>query len=175
MMRSIARDTPVAYDATQSMLLPDATDRFESLAGSEALRGLLDHYFVVVEQCALGLVRIRWSAGEARLALRWPELTVLQFGEPTFEDQPRRRAITLPIEGGLAVATGSGARFAIAVTLEPEALQISVELRHYMPRAGQLAVVDWMYRHIQARVHAWVGLRYLRQLTGARKTPAPRA
>jgi hypothetical protein len=174
-MRSIVRDTPVAYDATQSILLPNATDLLDSLTRPEALRGLLDQYFVVVEQCALGLMRIRWSAGAARLVLRWPELTILKFGEASFEDQPRRRAISLPIQGGLAVASGSRAHLAIAITREHDAVQISVELGHYMPRAGQLAVVDWMYRHIQARVHAWVGLRYLRQLTGARKTPAPRA
>ena len=59
----MARRVPTAYDSTQTIGLPDAASGFDSRTEPDALRRMLDHYFAVAEQCACGLVRMRWSAG----------------------------------------------------------------------------------------------------------------
>jgi hypothetical protein len=162
-IKSMTHET-LAYDSTQSIVLPTKMDAFDSRTDPDALLRMLREYFTVAQQCSGGLVRIRWSAGRPRLVLLWPPVTMLQMSEPTYEEQPRRRVLSVAVVGGLLVAPESEARLAIAVTRGQDGLRASVELRHFMPRAGQVGVIDWVYRQTQARVHAWVGLRYLRQL-----------
>jgi len=77
---------------------------------------------------------------------------------------PTRRAVRVAVEGGLLVSPASGASLGILFTRAQDSPRASVELRHYMPRAGQFAVVDWVYRQTQVRVHERVGMQYVRQL-----------
>jgi hypothetical protein len=153
-----------AYESTQSIELQPAVDRFDSRTDPDALVRMLRQYFSVAEQCACGLVQMRWSAGRPSFVLLWPAVTMIQMGEPTFEQTPERRAVHVAVEGGLLVSPASGASLGIAFTRGPNSLLASVELRHYTPRFGQLVGADWVYRQTQVRVHEWVGLRYVRQL-----------
>jgi hypothetical protein len=125
---------------------------------------MLHEYFRVAEQCACGLVRMRWSGGRPGFVLLWPVVTIIRMGQPSFEETPERRAIRVAVRGGLLVDPVSRASLRIAFTRGPDSLWASVELRDYVPRAGQLAVGDWLYRNTQVHVHEWVGLRYVRQL-----------
>jgi hypothetical protein len=153
-----------AYDSTQWIALPDDMSDFDSRTNPDALLRMLQQYLAVAQRCVCGLVRVRWSDGRPRFVLAWPPVTMIQMGEPTYETLPERSAVSVTVDGGLLVADGSGARLAIAVTrLRDSAWAAGVELRHYMPRGGQSAVVDWVYRQTQVRVHTLVGLRWLRQ------------
>ena len=125
---------------------------------------MLDSYFSVAQRCARGLIRLRWEAGRPRFVLAWPRLTLIAMGEPTYESSSDRRAISLAVIGGWLVNPAPTARLAIALERRPHALDARVELLAYQPRGAPNAVVGWLYGHSQARVHAWVGLQYLRQL-----------
>ncbi len=157
----IARRT---YASTHSIELEPAADRFEQWTNQDALLRLLDEYFMVAQQSAAGLVRIRWSARQPHFVLVWPAVLMINMGEPTFEETAGRRAIRVAVQGGLLVSPVCKASLSIAFTYGPDSLWASVELRDYMPRGGHIAVVDWLYRQTQVRMHEWVGLRYVRLL-----------
>jgi hypothetical protein len=83
------------------------------------------------------------------------------MGEPCFQRSAEQCSVSVTVEGGWLVDRRSTPRLAIVVTRESGCLLARVELREYRPRGGQFAAVRWVYRQTQARVHAWVGLRYL--------------
>jgi hypothetical protein len=150
--------------STQSVEVAGAGDALETLARPEVLQRLLRDYFSVAERCAGGLVRLRWSPDGPRFTLLWPPVALIAMGPPRFESSPDRRAITLDVLGGLLVDPGSAPRLAIGVKRRTDDLVASVELRDYAPRGVRLTAVRWLYLHSQARIHARVGLTYLRQL-----------
>ena len=152
------------YVSTQSIALEAAGDRFEHRTDSDALLRMLHEYFTVAEQCAAGLVRMRWSARRPAFVLLWPPVPMIRMGEPTFEQTPVQRSVRVAVQGGLLVSPVCRPSLSVTLTRRPDAVWASVELRDYMPRGGQLLAVDWLYRQTQVRIHEWVGLRYVRQL-----------
>ena len=153
-----------AFTSIQSADLPNSENLFDSRLDSDMLLRMLNGYFSVAEECAGGLVRMRWAAGRPRFVLRWPALTLIAMGKPNFERSSDTRAVSVAVEGGWLVDPTWTPRLAIAITREPGRLRARVELSEYRPRGGRLAAVRWVYRQTQARVHVWVGLRYLRRL-----------
>jgi hypothetical protein len=153
-----------AYASTQSIEMEPALHGFDQRSDPDALLRMLHQYFRVAERCAGGLASIRWSANRPRFVLVWPTVPIIGMGEPTFEQTPARRAVRVAILGGVVASPRSRASLSIAFTRWRDSLWASVELRDYMPRAGQVAVIDWLYRQTQLRVHEWVGLRYVRRL-----------
>jgi hypothetical protein len=154
----------IDFASTQCVILPCSPDTFDSCAQPDRLSRMLDSYFSVAQRCAGGLVRIRWEAGRPRFVLAWPRLTLIAMGEPRCESSADRRAISLAVIGGWLVNPAPTARLAIALERRPESLRARVELIGYQPRGARNALVGWLYGHTQARVHALVGRRFLRQL-----------
>jgi hypothetical protein len=158
-----ATPTPVVA-STQRIELSGHADGFDARAEPDALLRMLQDYFAVAGRCAAGLVRVRWRADRPRFTLIWPPLTLIAMAAPRYTSDPDRRAVSLDVLGGWLVDPRAAPRLAIAITRESGSLVASVELRDYAPRGVRLAVVRWLYLQTQARVHAWVGLSYLRQL-----------
>jgi len=134
---------------------------------------MLDSYFSVAERCTRGLVRIRWAAAQPRFVLVWPRLTLIAMGEPNYESSTDRRAISLAVIGGALINPSSTARLAIAIERQPRSLRARIELLGYQPRGATHALVGWLYGRTQARVHAWVGNRYLRQFARSARRQRP--
>jgi hypothetical protein len=88
------------------------------------------------------------------------------MGPPTFACDSVRRAISVPVIGGLLAAPGGSARLAIVLTRHEANLRLSVELNGYQPRGGYFRPVSWIYR-LQAGLHARVGRRFVRRCARA--------
>ena len=72
-----------------------------------------------------------------------------------------------PVEGGILVQVASSARLTLSLERRPPLVHASVELAEYSPRFGHRAMVRWIYAASQARLHVWVGRRFLRELRRA--------
>lgn len=146
------------------MTLRTPPQAFNRWADAERLSKLLHDYFLVAERCTVGLVRIHWQGGRPRFVALWPRVTLLAMGEPTYDLADARRAIDVPVVGGLLVDPGSAARLSIVLERGAQSVYASVELVEYQARFWRVSVLRWLYGHTQALVHAWVGRRYLRYL-----------
>jgi len=153
------------FASTQSVVLPCPIDAFEVLAQPARLAGMLRDYFSVAERCTLGLVRIKWLLGKPRFVTVWPGVTLLAMSAPTSELGGNRRAINVAVEGGLLVGAGAAGRLSIVLERRAQFVHASVELVGYQPRFSHQPRVVWIHGHTQANVHAWVGRRYLRELS----------
>ena len=116
-------------------LLMDAT-AFEHRGEPGTLRRLLGAYFRVAERSSGGLMRVRWTSDAPTVALRWPGLPLIVMGAPTVACEGGRRAISVPVLGGLVVTSGGSARLAIVLTRHGTNARLSVELDGYQPRAA---------------------------------------
>jgi uncharacterized protein YbjT (DUF2867 family) len=140
-------------------LAPDAA-AFERWGRPEALRQLLAGYFRVAEHSSGGLVRVRWAANSPTVALRWPALPLIAMGTPTVERDAARRAISVPILGGIIVARAPSATLSVVLTRRSAGVRLSVELAGYRPRGDRAWPISLIHR-LQARLHARVGQRFL--------------
>jgi hypothetical protein len=154
------------FCSSQCISLPDVpAGVFASWARPDRLGLMLEAYFAVAERTAARLARVRWlDRGPAILLLGLAGVPLIEMGRPGFELGPRRRAITVAVEGGLLVMPGSRARLIIELARGSEDVQACVHLLGYQPRAGRYAIVRWLYQRTQLRVHALVGRQYLRRL-----------
>ena len=152
------------------VLAPDAA-AFAHWGQPEALRRLLDGYFRVAERSGGGLIRIRRAADAPIVALRWPELPLIAMGPPTVEGDAARRAISVPILGGLLAAHMPSARLSIVLARRSAGVRLGVELAGYRPRGHWAWPVAPLYR-LQAGLHARVGRRFLRMVARGWGSPA---
>jgi hypothetical protein len=88
------------------------------------------------------------------------------MGAPTVACDSVRRAISVPVLGGLVAARGGSARLAIVLVRHGTTVRLSVELGGYQPRAARIWPVPWIYR-LQAGLHAHVGQRFVRRCARA--------
>jgi hypothetical protein len=155
--------SPGEYESIQSVTLPCSPDTFDSYAQPDRLTRMLHGYFAVAAGSTLRLVRVRWEADGPRFILILPLVTLIAMAEPRYESSADRRAISLAVIGGLLVNPAASGCLAIALERRPPSLIASVELQQYQPRYARNAIIGWLYGRTQARVHAWVGRRFLRQ------------
>jgi hypothetical protein len=152
--------------SVQCLELPDVPGAFEVWGSAHNLEFLLHRYFVVAARSVWPLVGVRWQA-------RRPTLTIVRLiplivmGTASVESTGERRAISVTVEGGILVKVASDARLTLSLERRQQLVCAQVELAGYYPRFGQRAFVRWVYAASQARLHVWVGRRFLRQLQRA--------
>jgi hypothetical protein len=151
------------FRSTQWIALPQVPGAFEYWGQRHRLLTMLQVYFSVAERSVVRLVQLRWQANRPELVLAWPSAPLITMAEPALELKPDRRAISVDIEGGWLVTSPSQARLVIALTRRPRNVRARIDLVNYRPRGEHHGIVRWVYRLTQARLHAWVGRRYLRQ------------
>jgi hypothetical protein len=150
------------YRSTQCITLPDSAQAFDAWGTRRGLAAMLRTYFAVAEGTVGRLVRPRWQGRQPSLVLLWPPIPFITMGEPAFDISIHRRAISVPIKGGLLVMPSAQAHLRIELTRRPFDILARVELVGYLPRFGRHPVVRWLYELTQARVHRSVGSRFLR-------------
>ncbi|HZO30197.1 MAG TPA: NAD-dependent epimerase/dehydratase family protein [Chloroflexota bacterium] len=152
--------------SVQAVELPMEATSFEHWGQPGTLRQLLDAYFRVAELSSGGVMRVRWAGDAPTVALRWLGLPLIVMGAPTTVCDSVRRAISVPVTGGLVAAHGGSARLAIVLARHGTNVRLSVELSGYRPRAAHIWPVPWIY-WLQAGLHARVGQRFVRRCARA--------
>jgi hypothetical protein len=152
--------------SVQCLELPDVPGLFEIWGSAHNLEFLLHSYFGVAARSVWPLVGVRWRARRPTLTIAWL-IPLIVMGTATVESTEERRAISVTVEGGILVKVASDARLAISLERRQPLVCAKVELVGYYPRFGHRAFVRWVYAASQARLHVWVGRRFLRQLQSA--------
>jgi hypothetical protein len=155
----------------QDITLPMDATALEHWGQPGTLRHLLDAYFRVAELSSGGLMRVRWAGDAPTIALRWLPLPLIVMGAPTIARESGRRAIHVPVRGGLVAAHGGSARLSIVLARHGTNVRLSVELIGYQPRAAHIWPVPWIYR-LQTQLHACVGRRFVRRFARAWRRPS---
>jgi hypothetical protein len=133
---------------------------------SHNLEFLLKRYFAVAVRSVWPFVGVHWRAGRPRLMIGGL-IPLIVMGTVSVESAVERRAISVTVEGGILVKVASDARLTLSLERRQQLVCAQVELAGYYPRFGQRAFVRWVYAASQARLHVWVGRRFLRQLQRA--------
>jgi hypothetical protein len=120
-------------------------------------------YFAVAERTAARLVRVHWDGSRPVLVPLWPAIPFIRMRQPVFSLGGNRAAIRLDIEGGLLTTPASQAYLLLELHRQPANVIARVDLVGYRPRFGRLALVRRIYELTQARVHRYVGVRFLRE------------
>jgi len=152
--------------SVQGITLPMDATAFEHWAKPGRLRQMLGAYFRVAELSSGGLMRVRWADDAPTIALRWLPLPLIIMGPPTIACESGRRAIHVPVRGGLVAAHGGSARLSIVLARHGTSVRLSVELVGYQPRAAHIWPVPGIY-WLQAKLHARVGQRFVRRVARA--------
>jgi len=152
--------------SVQDVTLPMDATAFEHWGTPGTLRRLLGAYFRMAELSGGGLMRVRWTGDAPTIALRGLRLPLIVMGAPTVACGSERRAIHVPILGGLVAARGGSARLSILLTRHGPHVRLGVELIGYRPRAAHIWPVPWIYR-LQGQLHARVGRRFVRRFRRA--------
>jgi hypothetical protein len=153
----------VYYRSRQGISLPDAPGAFESWGQEEGLSRMMRDYFTVAENCGGRAVSIHWDANRPTIALTFTPLPMIAMGPTAFDLTADRRAIGVPVKGGLLVMPECQPYLVITLERRPQDVEASVDLVDYRPRFGDLASVRWIYAHTQVPIHGWVGQVYLRR------------
>ena len=149
--------------SVQCLELPDVPGAFEVWGSAHNLEYLLHKYFAVAARSVWPLVSVRWQARRATL-LTGRLIPLIVMGPASVESTAERRAISVTVEGGILVKVASDARLTLSLERRQPLVRAKVELVGYYPRFGHRAFVRWVYAASQARLHVWVGRRFLRQL-----------
>jgi hypothetical protein len=152
--------------SVQAVELPLDSGSFELWGQPRTLHRLLDAYFQVAERSSGGMIRAQPTVTGRTVALRWIGVPLIVTGPPTLACDSARRAISVPVRGGLLTAPGGSARLALALTRHDANVRLSVELNGYQPRGAHFRLVSWIYR-LQAGLHARVGRRFVRRCARA--------
>jgi hypothetical protein len=144
--------------------LPTCESAFDAWGDARSLERLLHRYFEIAEWSVAPLVRIRWEHGGPVIRLRWSGLPLIVMGPPTFEMSAGRRAIGVPIVGGLLSRAAPRASLRIILTHRSPEICALVDLEGYCPRGQTNPVIRRLCRQVQARLHVRVGRRFLREL-----------
>jgi hypothetical protein len=156
-------DEAQRFRSTQCIALPEDASAFDYWGQPHRMLDMLHAYFSVAERGVVWLVRIRWQANRPAFVLVWPPAPLITMGEPDFELTADRRAISVDVEGGWLVTSSTKARLVISLTRRTGDMRAVIDLMDYQPRGGHRVIVRWVYKLTQARLHAWLGRRYLRQ------------
>lgn len=148
--------------SVQSACLANSTAA--ALQARTTLHQTLRQYFAVAERCTRRCVRVRWNDGRPTVTLPWPPVTLIAMGVPTVEQHVSRHTISVPVHGGLLAAPDPNGRLSLSFTHQPDGVEARVELDGYRPRGERLSVLRWLYAQAQARLHVYVGRRFLRDL-----------
>jgi hypothetical protein len=162
----VSRPGTTGLRSVQDITLPVDAAAFEHWGRPGRLRRLLGAYFRVAELSSGGLMRVRWIGDAPTIALRWLRLPLIVMGAPTIVCDSVRRAIYVPVCGGLVAAPGGSARLSIVLTRHGTDVRLSVELTGYQPRAAHIWPVPWIY-WLQTQLHACVGRRFVRRFARA--------
>ena len=152
--------------SVQDVALPMDAAAFEHWGQPGALRRLLEAYFGVAEMSSVGLIWVRWTGDAPTISPRWLRLPLIVMGTPTMTSESERRAIHVPVVGGLVVSPGNAVRLSIVLTRHATNVRLSVELIGYQLRAAHIWPVQWIY-WLQTQLHAYVGRRFVRRFARA--------
>jgi hypothetical protein len=150
--------------SVQLVQLPAYESAFAYWGDACMLDQLLHHYFEAAGRAMAGLVRVRWERGGPVVRLRWPGLPLIVMGRPTLDVTADRRAIGVPILGGLLSTPTQRSRLSIVLTHCSPEIRALVVLERYRPRGHRLPIVRLVSRHVQGRLHVRVGHQFLRDL-----------
>jgi hypothetical protein len=153
--------------SVQLIGLPKSESAFEHWGTARQLDNLMVHYFEIAEQSVAPLVRIEWATGGPVITLRWLGLPLIAMGRPTLDASGGRRAIGVPIVGGVFSGDSPRARLSIILTHRSPEICALVELDGYRPRGSQSRILRFLFRHVQAWLHVRVGRRFLQELADA--------
>ena len=152
--------------SVQCLELPDVPGAFEVWGSAHNLESLLHRYFAVAVRSAWPFFGVQWRAGRPTLMIGGL-IPLIVMGTVSIESAVERRAISVTVEGGILVKVASDARLTLSLERRQSLVCAKVELVGYYPRFGHRTFVRWLYAASQARVHVWVGRRFLRQLQRA--------
>ena len=148
----------------QMIELPASASAFEHWGAVDRLEDLFRRYFDIAARLAAPLVCVRWENNGPVLRLRWPSVPLIAMGKPVIEPGGGRRAITVPVLGGLLSQAFPNAHLSIVLTHRSPQICALVELDGYQPRWYWIPGVKFLSRRVQARLHVAVGRRLLRDL-----------
>lgn len=169
--------------ACQQILLPDASVysvQWIDLPGRFGSRTnppyLLQHYFRVVRNCTLGLVRPAVDADGVHFRLLFTRFPLLSFAPVRFEEGQGGEAVHLYISGGFLVQPGECDRgmFSLLSASHGDGVRITVQLSDYCPlllgSSTPSTFRRLFYGLTQSFLHKVVTVRYLsslyKELTG---------
>jgi hypothetical protein len=135
------------------------------------LERLARTYWRFLTRVTLGLVRVRYGAGERSVVLIAPPLRLLTFGEPEYEMDPTRGLVRWRIARGLLVAKRGRGRgyLQIEVRRSPAGepgrvrLHVEVEVANFYPSIAS-GLGRWLYDLTQSRIHVLITRGFLRSL-----------
>ncbi|HEY8746163.1 MAG TPA: hypothetical protein VIU62_23980 [Chloroflexota bacterium] len=149
--------------SVQCLELPDVPGAFEVWGSAHNLEYLLHSYFAVAARSVWPLVGVRWRARRPTLMIA-RLIPLIVMGTASVGSTAERREISVTVEGGILVKVASDARLTLSLERRQPLVCAKIELVGYYPRFGHRAFVRWVYAASQARLHVWVGRRFLRQL-----------
>jgi hypothetical protein len=152
--------------SVQCLELPDVPGAFEEWGSEHNLEFLLHRYFAVAARTVWPLVGVRWRAHRPTLMIAG-QIPLIVMGAASVQSTAEQRAISVTVEGGILVKVASDARLTLSLERRQSLVCAKVELVGYYPRFGHWTVVRWLYAASQARLHVWVGRRFLHQLQRA--------
>jgi hypothetical protein len=180
-MHATARSEPRSWEyfengrvfSFQEVGLPPDDAAFERWGAPERLDWLFRQYFALDERVTAGLARLGWDGDAPTLRMRVLGLPLLAMGPPRFESTAERRAYRASLRGGLLLAPGaSGGSFGVTLTRERAGMAARLELLDFPLPLGSLWLSRWLYRRTQARLHGWIGRRFLARFRRAWQDPS---
>jgi uncharacterized protein YbjT (DUF2867 family) len=162
----VPRPGTTGLRSIQDIALPMDATTLEHWGEPGMLRHLIDAYFRVAEVSSGGLMRVRWAGDAPTIALRWLPLPLIIMGPPTIACESVRRAIHVPVIGGLVAEHRGSARLSIVLARHGTNVRLSVELIGYQPRGAHIWPVPWI-SWLQTQLHAYVGRRFVRRVARA--------
>ena len=164
---SSSREAPnvgVAGESEQAFLLPDPVVPM-SPSGAHRLGWA---YWEEVERTTRGLVSVRPTGGGVELRLLRTGPLLLSFGPPELEVRPTSVSCSYRILGGLLARAEGGVVTFAQERAGPWCLRTSI--RGFLPRLGALPGrprwTGFFYAQVQARLHGFIGRRYVARLVG---------
>lgn len=172
----------------QQVLLPDASVysvQWIEVAAAAAYEltaeFLLQHYFRVVRECTLGLIRPVRSVSGVEFRVAGTRIALLAFEPARFEADEAGEAVHLCISGGVLVQAGECDRgmFSLLKGSHAAVTRITVQLSDYCPlllgsrNPSRLRTI--FYGLTQSYFHKVVTFRYLSSLYGQITGAKPRA
>ncbi|HBA88844.1 MAG TPA: hypothetical protein DCZ75_12935 [Geobacter sp.] len=171
--------------ACQQVLLPDASvysvqwiDLPASVSARVTWSLLLEHYFRVIRNRTLGLVRPTVTTDGVRFRLLGTRLALLAFRPARFEVDQGGESVHLRICGGILVQAGECDRgmFSLAAAPCDQGVRVTVQLSDYCPlllgSRTPSGLRRFLYGSTQSYIHKVVTVGYLSslclKLTGAR-------
>jgi hypothetical protein len=155
---------------TADLMLSERT--LSELWSPENLERLARTYWRFLTRVTLGLVRVRYTAGERFVVLLCRPLTLLAFRAPEYELQADHGVVRWRIERGLLVArAGRESKGHLQIDVRrvrsessgAARLHIEVEVANFHPAIAS-GISRRLYNATQSRIHVFVTRGFLRSL-----------